>query len=354
MTEPQVTWRPGPGPAPTGLDAAFELATRRRRRTALLASVSVLPVVVLVAALVSSQARSDSLVIRPAETGRPQPTVTTSPPAAATSPTTLPGTRPTAGPPPGAPVAGSPAVPVPAAPRPAAAPGQLVLHASRSAQTTLVLRRTVHPQLSGVTFASDGTYAAVYLTSADRSVVAGALRVTVPGEPVRDYSLGTAAALPPGRYTVFVLGDAVTDVRLPLAKGEHGVTLTATTPATAAFHKVGRDFAVPAASADVRLHLPAGARLTGIAGARITVQGGQASPAVSACITRPDAACAGGDRQSSQSSGVTVDGGFGVTVPLPVGSLSGARDVLGHGEAAAAGKATVAAWYFVFDNRPAG
>ena len=365
---PPASWDPGPAPPPDGLSTALRAADRRRLRT-VLASASV-PLAVTCALLASPTAGGGAagLDMAPAGPGgrgatpsafaaaRSEDTVTAHGAARSGDTDASSGGPGRVAPPTGLPTA-LPTLPTPSG-GPSTSPDQSRgFAAAHTASTHVDLPATVHPDFRDAAITVGGTYGGVYLVSDDGTVAGGVLvepgpdgrRIPTTG-PSYGTEIGDASELPAGGYTVYVVGDGATEVAVELAAGEHGLTVTASGPATAAYRRVVDVFATGATSANRRLAVDADGTSVGIAGAWLDSQGNHTNARVTACLAVAASPCTGDDPQDTSTVGVGLAGSaVGAGVVVENGLLDGGRDLVTHGEAAAATDGTLVTWYLVLD-----
>lgn len=362
-------WASGPGPGPDGLERAFRAADRRRLRTAAVSATMPVTLAAVVLAATTGGGGAASLDVQPADRGA-SATARAGEPARARA-----GSPASAGPVgavtavpgaggdragavgPGRGVAASPpASPFPTLRWPSQQPAEaLVLTAATTARTHVVLPTAVHPRHHETT-ATGGTYAGVYFVSDDGAVAAGVARLPKPawdptGAGAADDSslreIGDFSVLPAGGYTVYVFGDAETEVRVPVAGGEPGLAATATTPANAVYRESVTTLGPTDTAAEDRLPIEEDAGWAGVAGGWFGGATGQANATFDGCLARRDAACATGDPYDDASTTAQVGGTTAYHFDVARGFLAEPRDVVSRADVNAGTGAQMLTWYLL-------
>jgi hypothetical protein len=363
------TWPAGPGPGPDGLERAFRAADRRRLRTAAASATMPVTLAAVVLAAATGSGGVASLDVQPADRGASAPAGPGGPARArAGSPASAEpvgavsrepdagGDRAgAAGPGRGA-DASPPASPFPTMRWPSRQPAEeLVLTAATTASTHVVLRTAVHPRHHEAT-TTGGRYAGVYFVSDDGAVAAGVARLPKPawdpaGAGTADDSslreIGDFSVLPAGGYTVYVFGDAETEVRVPVAGGERGLAATAATPANAVYRESLTTLGPTDTAATDRLPIEQDAGWAGVAGGWFGGATGQGNATFDGCLTRRGAACATGDPYDDASTTAQVGGTTGYHFDVARGFLAEPRDVLSRADFNAGTGAQMLTWYLL-------
>jgi hypothetical protein len=201
----------------------------------------------------------------------------------------------------------------------------------------------LHPDLSRVTFTSNGSYAGLWILDAHGTVVGNALRLKGPGH--RPYT-STPDALPAGTYTVYVVGQGHVVASVPLRRGEQGLSLTATRATTASYLETRHTMQRLESTSAVRLHIPSAPAAMGYGGGFIDTPAHGAT-SVDVCLARRDAGCRHHvDPEYSQDAQLADRGYYGASFALPPYLVDEGRDVLVTVDTHSTGATAVTAWVF--------